>query len=52
MDIILSPAKSPDPLALQNVHPPRPAFPSLLGHENPPSNDILKTFSPNLFLKK
>jgi len=52
MEKFLFPAKSPDPLALQNTHPPFPIVPSLLGQEKPASSEILKTFSPNFSLKK
>ena len=45
------PAKSPDPIALQKIHPPVPICPSLFGHVIPPFKVTLYTFSSEQFLK-
>src|SRR5690554_1375847 len=46
----LSDVNSPAPFSPQKIHPPKPTFPSLLGQLNPPSIDILATFSPKTLL--
>ena len=52
MDFFISPAKSPDPSSLQNIHPPKLKVPSLFGHEKPAFIHNYITFLPNFSLKK
>ena len=44
----LSPAKSPDPPALQKIQPRFPRVPSRFGQVIPPFNEIRYTFSPKV----
>ena len=44
MDFNFDGTKSPEPLGLQNIHPPKPLVPSLVGQVQPASIEILYTF--------
>ena len=47
----MSPAVSPEPVEEQNIHPPVPLVPSLLGHVKPPSRASFTTLEPKRFFR-